>query len=219
VQLANVPAEELFRELQARVGAQAPRATKPRTKKPRLPKFLHPDEAARLLSAATDRSQRDRTLVAVGLYCGLRVAEIVGLDVADVDLAERTVYVAHGKGDKERYVPIPAEVVPTLRAWIGDRRRGWLFPGRKPGSHLTTRAVRYLVTDAAAAAGVDRIRVSPHKLRHSYATQLVENGADLQEVQELLGHSKIETTTIYAKVSRRRLRAAADRLSIEPRAA
>jgi integrase/recombinase XerD len=177
----------------------------------KLPKFLREDELEGLLAAA--RTERDRVLVSAGLYLGLRVAELCKLRVEDLDLDERTAFVNQGKGGKDRVVPIPLRFVPALRAWVGPRRRGPLFPSpRDPHKPLTTRAVRYLVLRLAERAGVDRIRVSPHKLRHTFATRLLARGADLREIQELLGHANIQTTTIYAAVVTERLRAAVDRL-------
>lgn len=176
----------------------------------RLPKFLRPAEADDLAAAAA--TERDRMLQLIGRYCGLRVSELVGLRVDDLDLEAGLLFVNQGKGGKDRYVPIPARIEPDLRAWVRGRRTGWLFPGRRLGSHLTPRAVRLQLKGAARRAGVDRIPVSPHKLRHTYATSLLAAGADIREVQELLGHSRIDTTTIYAACLPQRLRAAVDRL-------
>src|SRR5438132_6762020 len=112
----------------------------------RLPKFLRPAEGEALLAAAA--TERDRVLQLLGRYCGLRVSELVGLRVEDLDLDGGLLFVNQGKGGKDRYVPIPARIEGDLRAWVGARlltgalHSGWLFPGRKPGSHLTTRAVR-----------------------------------------------------------------------------
>ena len=181
-----------------------------------LPVVPSPEEVRRFLDAVED--DRCRMLLSVAYACGLRLLEATRLEVSDIDSERMVVHVRLGKGKKDRYVPIPARIEGDLRAWVGARlltgalHSGWLFPGRKPGSHLTTRAVRLQVRGAADRAGVTRIPVSPHKLRHTYATALLAAGADIREVQELLGHSRIDTTTIYAACLPQRLRAAVDRL-------
>jgi integrase/recombinase XerD len=180
----------------------------------RLPTFFRAKEAEALLGAA--KSQRDRLIVLVGLYLGLRVSEMTKLRVEDVDLVERLAFVRQGKGDKDRYVPIPAGLVAPLRAWMGARQEGWLFPSRQGGGRLASRTVQLLIKRLAAAAGIAGAtlarKCTPHKLRHSYATRLLEAGATIREVQELLGHSSVATTEIYTHVNPGRLRGAVDRL-------
>jgi integrase/recombinase XerD len=138
---------------------------------------------------------------------GARVAETVGVDLADVDLEERTALVT-GKGSKQRLVPLGGGAVEAINAYLPDRlslRR----PGQDPGAlflnfrggRLTRQGVFAVVRHAATRAGIDPARVSPHVLRHSMATHMVEAGADLRTVQELLGHANISTTQVYTKVS------------------
>jgi integrase/recombinase XerD len=175
----------------------------------RLPICLRGDEPDRLLAAV--RCPRDRIIFLVGLYLGLRVSEIVGRRVEDVDL-ERAMYtVRGGKGDKDRVVPIPAKVLRDLQDWIGERKEGWLFPSRGRTGHVTARAVQVAIEKAAKKAGIAR-HVTPHKLRHTYATRLLQRGADIIEVRDLLGHASVATTQIYLGSEPERLRAAVDRL-------
>lgn len=177
----------------------------------RLPEFLRPPEAEALVRSAG--SLRDRTIVLCGLYLGLRVSEIVKLRVEDVDLAEKTAFVREGKGKKDRFLPVPDGLVEPLREWVAGRIVGWLFPSpRNPDRHLTTRSVQYLLDKLKATAGIVR-RCTPHVMRHSYATSLLRSGADICEVQRLLGHSSIQTTSRYLHVDTSRLKGVVDRLA------
>jgi len=177
----------------------------------RLPEFLRPAESRSLLRAATD--PRDALLLLCGLGAGLRVAEITHLRIEDVDLAGGTIFVRQGKGAKDRYIPCPAFLLQALAAWIGERQTGWVFPGRKAGKPLTTRAVEYIVERLKEDAELVR-RVHPHCLRHSYATGLLNAGADIMQVRDLLGHSSVATTQVYLSVCSDRLRATVDRLEL-----
>lgn len=154
---------------------------------------------------------RDRALVELLYGAGLRVGEAVGLDVRDVDLLAREVRVL-GKGRKERVVPLPSAARQALGTWLEARRRpGYqaepLFPtlkGQTPARRLDPRAARRILGTRARAAGVAD-RVHPHRLRHSYATHLLDMGADLRSIQELLGHASLSTTQRYTAVSAARL--------------
>ncbi len=180
----------------------------------RLPTFFRANESDALVAAA--KTERDRLIVQVGLYLGLRCSEITDLRIERIDLAKSQVFVAHGKGDKDRYVPIPERLRPLLQAWIGDRREGLLFTSRSRGGRLSNRAVQRLfkgIARKAGIAGVEQARkVTPHKLRHTYATTLLEKGANIRELQELLGHSSVATTEIYTHVVTSRLKGVVDRL-------
>jgi len=157
------------------------------------------------------RALRDRALVELLYGAGLRVGEAVALDVRDVDLLGREVRVL-GKGRKERSVPLPRAAREALASWLEARRRpGYqaepLFPSlvpRAPERRLDGRSVRRLLARRAAAAGIAD-PVHPHRLRHSYATHLLDMGADLREIQELLGHASLSTTQRYLAVSAERL--------------
>jgi integrase len=165
----------------------------------RLPIFLRPAEQARLLAAI--ESERDRLIVLLGIRLGLRVSEICKLRVEHLgfeDEGHESLLVYKGKGDKDRLLPIPSTLIQPLRAWIGERRDGWVFESPyKPGSHLTTRAVQYLIPKLAASADIARARITPHKLRHTFATNRRRRGVDLFVIKELMGHARIETTAIY----------------------
>lgn len=184
-----------------------------------LPRFLHVDEAAALIErprGETILGQRDRALMEVLYAAGLRVSELAGLDLEDVDASVGTVRVM-GKGGKERIVPLGSEALGALGAYLDvarprllSRRRDGrgeraLFLNRS-GRRLSVRSIANVVKHYAREATPGR-EVTPHTLRHSFATHLLENGADLRAVQELLGHASVSTTQIYTHVSRERLRA------------
>jgi integrase/recombinase XerC len=175
----------------------------------RLPSFLPKDESKELLDAPVEDSaagRRDRALLELLYASGLRVAECCGLDVEDLDRRHGTVRVL-GKGGKERVVPVGDAALDALDAYLSaaggrDRRgagSGPLFQNPR-GGRLTTRSVRSIVRRRARAAGIAR-RVTPHTLRHTFATHLLGEGADLRLIQELLGHSRLSTTQRYTHVS------------------
>lgn len=174
----------------------------------RLPTYLPIDESEALLRAeppATPAGVRDRAILELLYATGVRVAELSGLDVPDVDLREGAVRV-YGKGGKERIVPVGRKAVDALRAYLqrrGDPTRGPVFVNER-GGRLTVRSVHRIVRARARAAGLYR-RVSPHTLRHTFATHLLDAGADLRLIQELLGHARLGTTQKYTHVSADRL--------------
>jgi len=180
----------------------------------KLPRTLSPGEAERLIDAGnglTPRALRDRALVELLYGAGLRVSEAVGLEKGGVDLEQRLVRVT-GKGNKERVVPIGRPAAEALRRYLArgrpylDRRhRPELFLNAKGGA-LTRAGAFLILRKLAAAAGLEPERVHPHLLRHSFATHLLEGGADLRTVQELLGHADLGTTELYTHVSDRRRR-------------
>jgi integrase/recombinase XerD len=176
----------------------------------RLPELLTRDEIDRLLAAPDVRSpagRRDRAMLELLYATGLRVSELVGLELNDVDLETR-VLVARGKGSKERIVPIGAPAGEAVRAYL-DTARGALLRGRRSkdlfvtprGGRMTRQGFAKIVDRYARSAGIRR-RISPHKLRHSFATHLLEGGADLRAVQAMLGHADVSTTQIYTHVDR-----------------
>jgi len=185
----------------------------PRRPKP-LPKTLSPGEAERLIDAAKGtepRSLRDQALVELLYGAGLRVSEAVGLDRAGVSLDDRYVRVT-GKGDKERVVPIGRHAAEALRRYLArgrphlDRRhRPELFLNAR-GGPLTRAGAFLILRRLAEKAGLDPARIHPHVLRHSFATHLLEGGADLRSVQEMLGHADLSTTELYTHVSDTRRR-------------
>ena len=179
-----------------------------------LPRTLSAAEAERLIDAAsgtTPRSLRDRALVELLYGAGLRVSEATGLHRRSVDLDERVVR-ALGKGSKERLVPIGRPAVDALRRYVAmgrphlDRRnRPELFLNAR-GGPLTRAGAFLILRRLADKAGLEPKRVHPHLLRHSFATHLLEGGADLRSVQEMLGHADLSTTELYTHVSDRRRR-------------
>jgi integrase/recombinase XerD len=180
----------------------------------RLPRALSPSEAERLIEAAagtTPRALRDRALVELLYGAGLRVGEAVGLDKGGVDLDQRLVRTI-GKGGKERIVPVGRQAVEALRRYLSRgrphldrRRRSELFLNAQGGG-LTRAGAFLILRKLAAKAGLEPERVHPHLLRHSFATHLLEGGADLRSVQEMLGHADLATTELYTHVTDRRRR-------------
>ena len=179
-----------------------------------LPRTLSPAEVERLLDAAagtTPRALRDRALAELLYGAGLRVSEAVGLDRQSVDLESRLVRCL-GKGSKERVVPIGREAADALRRYLARgrphlerRHRQELFLNANGGG-LTRAGVFLILRRLAAKAGLEPERIHPHLLRHSFATHLLEGGADLRAVQEMLGHADLATTELYTHVSDRRRR-------------
>jgi integrase/recombinase XerD len=179
--------------------AHLPFAKRPRT----LPTVLSPEEVMRLLAAALPG--RDRALLQTAYACGLRLKELLGLQVRDIDSARLVLHIRHGKGQKERLVPLSPRLLQVLRDyWREYRPATWLFPGAKATRALTNSAVQRICRRTARRALL-RKPVHPHTLRHSFATHLLEAGVDLLSVQALLGHSHFQTTAKYLHVSLRRL--------------
>ncbi len=174
-----------------------------------LPSPLSPDECARLLLAPDPRSatgRRDRAMLELLYATGLRVSELVGLQLNDVDLESR-VLVARGKGNKERLVPVGAPAAESVKAYLSGGARDRLLKGRRSrdlfvtalGGRMTRHGFAKLLDRCARKIGIRR-RISPHKLRHSFATHLLAGGADLRAVQAMLGHADVATTQIYTLV-------------------
>jgi integrase/recombinase XerD len=193
-------------------------------KSQRLPRVLSREEVARLLrepKGTEPLALRDRALLEVMYACGLRVSEAIGLDVADVDLDEGMLR-ARGKGSKERLVPIGRQAVGALRVYcnrgrptlLGARVESKLFVNRR-GAGLTRQGLYKIVQGHARGAGMQE-RMSPHTLRHSFATHLLAGGCDLRSLQEMLGHADLATTQVYTQLSADRLKDAY--FSAHPRA-
>jgi integrase/recombinase XerD len=189
-----------------------------------LPRVLSREEVARLLrepQGEEPRALRDRALLEVMYACGLRASEAVGLELGDVDLREG-VLCARGKGSKERLVPIGRQAVAALHAYcssarpflLGPRAEQHLFLNRR-GSPLTRQGLYKIVKGHARAAGLEE-KMSPHTLRHTFATHLLAGGCDLRSLQEMLGHADLATTQVYTHLSAERLKDAY--FSAHPRA-
>ena len=153
----------------------------------------------RLLTAVPDRQMR--TLLTTVYAAGLRVSEVVGLQVGDIDSARMTIHVREGKGGRDRHVMLSPQLLAILRAhWRRTRPPSWLFPGPDPSCPITARSVQRACYQAVETAGLDK-SVTVHTLRHSFATHLLEQGVDIRVIQHLLGHRQITSTTRYARVA------------------
>jgi integrase/recombinase XerD len=189
-----------------------------------LPRLLTPAECAAVLAAPDPRTpagSRDRAMLELLYATGLRVSELVGLTLNDVNLETR-VLVARGKGNKERLVPVGAPAAEAVRAYLGGARERLLKGRRSPhlfvtprGGRMTRQGFAKLLDHHGRAAGIGR-RISPHKLRHAFATHLLAGGADLRAVQAMLGHADVATTQIYTHVDTTQSRRLYDRF--HPRA-
>jgi len=181
-----------------------------------LPKYLDEGETEALIEAVGKRTgpegARLACLVELLYGAGLRVSELVGLPLAAAQRDPRFLLV-RGKGDKERLVPLGEKARAALAAYLEERWRflqdgktsPWLFPSRGREGHLTRRRCGQLMKELALEAGLDPARLSPHVLRHAFASHLIDHGADLRSVQEMLGHADIATTQIYTHVQGARL--------------
>jgi integrase/recombinase XerD len=181
-----------------------------------LPKYLSESETEALLGAAAKRRGAEGVRLACLLEllygAGLRVSELVGLTLAAARHDPRFLLV-RGKGEKERLVPLGEKARAALTAYLAERwhflppgkSSPWLFPSRGRDGHWTRRRCGQLVKDVALEAGLDPARLSPHVLRHAFASHLIDHGADLRSVQEMLGHADIATTQIYTHVQGARL--------------
>ncbi len=192
----------------------------------KLPHFLSTDEVRRLLAAPSVRSDlglRDRAILETMYSAGLRVSETVGLNDEDLNLAEGLLRV-RGKGRRERLAPIGSYASRAMQSWLTVRHVSSRQPAgaaapvfvNRFGNRLTTRSVARMLEKYLISTGLD-LRTSPHSLRHSFATHLLDHGADIRSVQELLGHKSLSTTQIYTHVSTARLRAIYEKA--HPRAA
>ena len=177
----------------------------PYGKRPKtIPAVLSVEEVSRLIQAAAPG--RDRVLLQIAYGCGLRLGELLCLQVGDIDSARMVLHVRQGKGGKDRLVPLSLRLLEDLRAyWRLCRPRTWLFPGKKPGQPLSRGNVQRNFRRTARRAGISK-RCSMHTLRHSYATHLLEAGVDLLTLKALLGHRSLQTTAHYLHVSTQRLR-------------
>ncbi len=180
----------------------------------RLPKFLYQDEAQALMEApdtGMPAGLRDKAILEVLYSSGLRVSELVNLETGDVDLSVGYLRVM-GKGSRERIVPMGSYAINAVRKYLSDGRPSLLGKSackslflNKTGGPLSARSVRNLVDKYVNQVSI-RYKISPHTLRHSFATHLLDGGADLRSVQELLGHVKMSTTQIYTHVTKEKLR-------------
>jgi integrase/recombinase XerD len=202
---------ERFREDDPSSTLDSPKLGRP------LPKVLSRDEVDRLIEATRTKGGADggrmATLLEILYATGLRVSELVTLPLSSVE-RDPSALVVRGKGAKERLVPLSDPARLAIAAWLRVRAAGlgeeersrYLFPSRARTGHLTRQRFAQLLKEAALAAGIDPARVSPHVLRHAFASHLLEGGADLRSVQLMLGHADIATTQIYTHVLDEKLR-------------
>jgi len=186
----------------------------------RLPVVLSREEVARLIAAA--RNLKHQTALSVAYGAGLRAGEVIALKVSDVDSERMTLRVEQGKGGKDRYAMLSPVLLERLRTWwrVGRAQGkilpgGWLFPGLNPVDRLSARQLNRAIKDAALAAKIDK-RVSMHTLRHCFATHLLEQKVDIRVIQVLLGHKKLETTSVYTHVANELLRSVISPLEVLP---
>jgi site-specific recombinase XerD len=182
----------------------------------KLPTVLSADEIVRFLEAVS--SLKSRVALTTAYAAGLRVSEVVALKLRDIDSDRRVIRIENGKGGKERYVMLSAPLLGILRSyWRLAHPSLYLFPGRTENKPIEQTVLHAACRSAAAAAGLDK-RVSVHVLRHSFATHLLESGADIRVIQVLLGHENLSTTARYTRVSTGLIAATAsplDRLSLD----
>jgi integrase/recombinase XerD len=182
-----------------------------------LPKILSEAEVDALLASARARpgaeGRRLACLLEVAYATGLRVSELVGLPLATV-AGDKQLLIVRGKGDKERMVPLTDAAIEAIALYLSDRAQflygrpdsPYLFPSRSAEGHLTRRRMGQLLKELASGCDIDPAKVSPHVLRHAFATHLLDHGADLRSVQQMLGHADISTTQIYTHVLGARLK-------------
>jgi integrase/recombinase XerD len=176
----------------------------------KLPAVLSVEEVGRLLEAAP--GIKYKAILGTAYGAGLRVSEVASLKVDDIDSKRMLIRVEQGKGRKDRNAMLSPQLLTLLRLWWEEGKRrsvmlrhGGLFPGRSCTDPISTRQINRAIHEAAEAAGI-RKRVSPHTLRHSFATHLLEQDVDIRVIQVLLGHSKLDTTALYARVATKTIR-------------
>jgi integrase/recombinase XerD len=176
----------------------------------KLPAVLSVEEVGQLLEAAP--GIKYKAILGTAYGAGLRVSEVASLKVDDIDSKRMLIRVEQGKGRKDRNAMLSPQLLTLLRLWWEEGKRrsvmlrhGWLFPGRSCTDPISTRQINRAIHEAAEAAGI-RKRVSPHTLRHSFATHLLEQDVDIRVIQVLLGHSKLDTTALYARVATKTIR-------------
>jgi site-specific recombinase XerD len=172
----------------------------PLPKKPfQLPVILSREEVAHFLESIA--SSKHRTILVTAYAAGLRISEVTRLKITDIDSQRMMIRIAQGKGQKDRYVMLSLQLLEILRAyWKATRSKEWLFPGDIPGRPITTDAVEQACQKARRVSGIKK-PITPHSLRHAFATHLLESGTDVRKIQLLMGHRSLASTARYLKVA------------------
>ncbi|MHA2227016.1 MAG: site-specific tyrosine recombinase/integron integrase [Candidatus Hodarchaeales archaeon] len=176
-----------------------------------LPKTISIDETLKLLSAP--KNKRDKVILLLLYGTGLRVSELSNLDVDHLNLENRTIQIIGGKGNKDRIIPLPDLIIPTLKEYILSHRNGIQDPAlilNRSKQRLTSRSIQRVVKKYRIAAGFQDKILTPHTLRHAFATHLLSNSVDIRVIQELLGHASLSTTQLYTHVSLEHLKKSFD---------
>ena len=177
-----------------------------RTEPRKLPVVFSVEEVSDILMAAPGPGLKYRAALSISYGAGLRAAEVCNLKIGDIDSDRMLIRIDQGKGRKDRHVMLSPSLLVLLRDYYREARpAGWLFPGRNRVDPISTRQFNRAFGVACDFAEIKK-RVSPHTLRHSFATHLLEGGTDIRVIQVLLGHAKLETTTIYTKVAIKTIR-------------
>lgn len=184
----------------------------------RLPDILTPAEIVQLLAAV--HSSKHRVVLMIAYGAGLRISEVCSLQVGDIDSQRMVIHVRNGKGGKDRYVMLSERLLAVMREYwrLAKPHTSFLFPGKRGAPHLHQTTVQCMLHKVVAACGLSK-RVTPHVLRHCFATHLLEAGTDLRTIQQLLGHTSIRTTARYTQISTRQIgqtRSPLDRLDFPP---
>lgn len=178
-----------------------------------LPKTISVDEAIKLLSAPSSDNSRDKLVLFLLYGTGIRVSELSNLNVNDLELDSRTIKVVGGKGNKDRMIPLPDVLIPLMQDYLSHRKPkngSTALILNRSGVRLTSRSIQRLVKKYKQKANLDNRKVTPHTLRHAFATHLLANAVDIRVIQELLGHSSLSTTQLYTHVSLEHLRKSYD---------
>ena len=169
----------------------------------KLPVVLSVEEVLKLIQVT--KNLKHRTIIAMLYSSGLRIGELLSLELRDFDLKRNQLHIKNGKGKKDRYVTLATSLHPILKNYYATYKPKNFFIENPKGNNYSATSIRSFLKKSCQAAGISK-RVTPHSLRHSYATHLLEQGTDIRYIQELLGHSRPETTMVYTHVSKKDLR-------------
>ena len=174
-----------------------------------LPKALSEKELSKFLEVIPEIRRRDRAIVQLLYTTGLRVSEVSSLNISNIDFEERLIRIESGKGEKDRIVPVNKRTLKILKKYL-EREEGPLFLGNDE-ERITPEKIRYIFRKYSEKSGV---KCTPHTLRHTFATHMLEQGTDVRVIQNILGHSSLDTTQIYTKVSAKHLKDSYDKVNL-----